>query len=607
MITKRFLFRCCAYVFIAALLTGIAASGILTSANNTLSDRLFQRPSALSGEVVLLGIDQGSLEELGPWPWPRDVLARAIEALNQDPENRPAVIGIDALFVSETDPTADEALTEAAARYGNVVTATAATFGSEIVNEDDGSFHMEDYAVLSYDEPFQALLEVTEQGHINAMLDTDGILRHAIWQLDLPDGRAIPSFHQQIYRKYLAFLGKEAPCIPPTDMRHRWYVPMQALPGGFDDGFSVAALLRGDLDPALFADKIVLIGPSAVGLNDSYPSSIDHATPMYGVEYQANAISALLAGETKQEISRTPQLLVLFALLLAALLFLHNRRVLPATVFWLGISLGSLLIAELFYHSGFVLKVLYLPLFVTICYVGSVAANYIRETLEKRRVTATFQRYVAPEIVSELLRGDPKSLELGGKLCDIAVLFVDIRGFTTMSEGLPPPTVVEIINRYLTLTSQCVFQNGGTLDKYVGDCTMAIWGAPLPQEDSVFHAVKAALDMVDGAKALGEELKTQYGRSVGFGVGVHFGPAVVGNIGSPTRMDYTAIGDTVNTAARLEANAPAGQIYVSRAVAEQLESRVRFTSLGDNIRLKGKAEGFEILRVEGLCTSTHAD
>ncbi len=596
LLTRRLLPAC----LLTFLLTGLAFSGLLSGVNNTLADALYQRNRAVSDQIVLLGIDQRALEQLGSWPWSRDVMAQVLDTLNADPAQRPAVIGVDALFVGETDPAADAALVEAAGRYGNVVTATAATFGVDFIEQDDGKVRRDDYAILTYDEPFEALRAVTEQGHINAMLDKDGILRHAIWQLDLAGGQEVPSFHQKIYQMYQAYVGDEATLMPPTDARHRWYVPLQGNPGDFYDDLSVLDLYEGTADPALFADKIVLIGPYAAGLQDSYPTAIDHATQMYGVEYQANAIAALLDHDMKQEMTRWPQLIVLFAILLSTFLWLHKRKVLPSTVLWLVLTLGWLGICLGAYALGYVLQPLYVPLFVTVAYIISVATNYIREHLEKSRVTATFQRYVAPEIVSELLRGDPQTLDLGGKLCDIAVLFVDIRGFTSMSEGLPPHTVVEIINRYLTLTSECIFRNGGTLDKYIGDCTMAIWGAPLPQEDAVFKAVLAALDMKERAKALGEELHALYGHDVGFGVGVHYGPAVVGNIGSPTRMDYTAIGDTVNTAARLESNAPAGQILVSRAVADALEGRVHFTSLGDAIHLKGKSDGFEILRVDGL-------
>ena len=268
---------------------------------------------------------------------------------------------------------------------------------------------------------------------------------------------------------------------------------------------------------------------------------------------------------------------------------------LPATLAWLG-SVGIFVALCLFANSrGIILSPLYVLACITILYIVGVAFNYIRAALEKRRVTSTFQRYVAPEIVHELLEEGGEATELGGRECEIAVLFVDIRGFTTMSEKLEPARVVEILNEYLTLTTDCVFKNHGTLDKFVGDCTMAFWGAPLPQEDCIFKAVKAGFDMIEGAKSLSQELKERYGETVDFGVGVNFGKAVVGNIGAKNRMDYTAIGDTVNTAARLEANAPGGKIYVSRAVADALQGRVRFESLGDTIQLKGKAAGFEIL------------
>ena len=140
----------------------------------------------------------------------------------------------------------------------------------------------------------------------------------------------------------------------------------------------------------------------------------------------------------------------------------------------------------------------------------------------------------------------------------------------------------------------------GTLDKFVGDCTMAFWNAPLAQEDPVYLACRAAMDMVEGSKALGAQLQERFGRTVSFGVGVNYGPAVVGNIGAPKRMDYTAIGDTVNTASRLEANAPGGTIFISRAVADELGDRAKTTSLGGSIKLKGKAEGFEILTLDEL-------
>ena len=183
---------------------------------------------------------------------------------------------------------------------------------------------------------------------------------------------------------------------------------------------------------------------------------------------------------------------------------------------------------------------------------------------------------------------------------DIAVLFVDVRGFTTMSEALSPDQVVEILNRYLTLTAKCIMDHRGTLDKFIGDATMAFWGAPIPQEDYVMNAAKAAIAMRDGSEELSKELMERFGRTVAFGIGIHVGKAVVGNIGSPKRMDYTAIGDTVNTASRIESIAPGGTIYISPEVAERLRGRIRTTPLDHKIHLKGKAEDQEILILEEI-------
>ena len=441
--------------------------------------------------------------------------------------------------------------------------------------------------------------EAAVTGHVNAMLDTDGILRHHLLSITLPDGREIPSMALAAAEKYQAFYGLEPVERPPVDGNGFWYVPFSGGPEDLWESISVADLLAGEVPADYFAGKVVMIGPYAPGLQDSYFTSIDHAEAMYGVEYQANAIQALIRGDHRQEAADGPQLAVLFLLLVLSLAAFWQRPVAFSTAVWLLLAGGWLGLCKLLYDRGYVLHVLWVPVGVTILYAGCLAANYIRAALERRKITNTFQRYVAPEIVRELLK-EGEALELGGTQVDIAVLFVDVRGFTTMSEALEPPQVVEILNRYLTLIADCILNHHGTLDKFVGDAAMAFWGAPLPQDDYVMLACRAAMDMVKGSEALSQELLARYGRTVSFGVGVHVGPAVVGNIGSPKRMDYTAIGDTVNTSARLEANAPGGTVYISRAVADSLEGRIRATSLGDTIKLKGKKDGFEILTLDEI-------
>ena len=206
---------------------------------------------------------------------------------------------------------------------------------------------------------------------------------------------------------------------------------------------------------------------------------------------------------------------------------------------------------------------------------------------------------MAPQIVDEISKKKDFKVELGGERRHIAVLFVDIRGFTTMSEVLKPEEVVEILNEYLSLTTQSIFNNKGTLDKFVGDATMAVFNAPLDLDDYIYRAVKTAWDMKAGSEALAEKFEKRFGRSVAFGIGVNCGDAVVGNIGCEFRMDYTAIGDTVNTAARLESNAKRGQILISQEVYDNVKDRVEVTPIGE-LPLKGKEVGVFIYQVDNV-------
>lgn len=585
----------------AGILTLLAASGLLRKADLTVSDTLYQSRMSSDGEIVIIGIDQRALEEIGPYnQWGRDVIARTIAALNEAEDCRPTVIALDILYAGETDATSDELLAETAGRYGNVLTACAAEFGSTLEASEDGNYQLHNAAVTAFEEPYAALHAATGQGHMNAMLDVDGVLRHHLLTLTLPDGATVPSLALAAAEKYQEYHNLDTLTLPPVDSRGFWYVPFCGIPGDFYESISVADVLSGKISADYFADKIVLIGPYAAGLQDSYITAADHAQTMYGVEYQANAIQALLWGKYKREAGDSVQLVFLFIILLLAMAGFRRHPARFSTVLWLVLCGGHLLFCRYLYSTGWILHVLWIPVGVTVLYAGALVFNYLREAMEKRRVTTTFKRYVAPEIVNEILKEGTEALELGGKLTNIAVLFVDVREFTPMSEHMEASQVVKILNRYLSLISECILKNGGTLDKFVGDAAMAFWGAPLAQEDYIMHAVQAASDMINGSQALSEELMERCGRTVEFGIGVHTGEAVVGNIGSSERMDYTAIGDTVNTAARLEANAPGGTIYISRAVADALKGRIRVTSLGDTVKLKGKKEGFEVLIMDEI-------
>ena len=591
---------------VSLVITAFSINGGIYRLDRWMEDALFQRPQATSGNVVVIGIDENSLDTYGPYQsWDRNIMASALEQLASDPENMPAVVAVDTLYAGETDApdetgrtdSADERLAKAAEQLGCVVTADAASFGSELMVSPE---EMGGYNITAFEEPYPALKAVSAQGHINAMNDVDGILRHAILYLNPPEGDRVYSMAEVCAQMFCEKEGREL-TLPEVNRKGQFYVSYSGLPGAFyEKTASLANLIDGTLPADYYAGKIVLIGPYAAGLQDSVYTPIARGEQMYGVEYQANVIEAFLRGEYKYESPDLWQALLLFVLLFCGLLILYRLSLVLSSVVAAGILGLDLLLCYLMYQIGFIMHPLWVPVWLFVVYVISVGIRYLLEQQERRRVTQTFERYVAPEIVQDILAAGTDALQLGGKLCDIAVLFVDVRGFTTMSERLDPETVVSILNRYLDMTSECIARNKGTLDKFVGDATMAFWGAPLPQDDSIYLGVKTAMEIVEGAKRVSKELVEEIGEELNVGVGVHYGPAVVGNIGAERRMDYTAIGDTVNTSARLEANAPGGTVYISRVVADALEGRIRATSLGDTVKLKGKADGFEVLKVEAL-------
>ena len=535
---------------------------------------------------------------MGPYnTWDRHVMASALDALAADPEKRPAVVAIDALYLGNTNPEADAHLCAAAKELGCVVTGSFATIANAAIEDENGTLSYARNVVMEYSEPFSQLKAVTRQGHINSMLDTDGILRHSL--LEVSNGQE--KIYSMAYTVASAYADKnDIPVTLPKTKNGFFYVAFSAMPGGYNDGYSLSDLINGVITPDEFADKIIFIGPYAVGLQDAYFTAIDRSEQMFGVEYQANVVQQILDGNYKYEPGDMLQSVLLFAVCAVVffVLFKGGLRLSSAVASFTVII--YIVASYLLYNMGILLHLLWIPIGVFALYLTSIAIRYVRQKAEKQRVTKTFERYVAPEIVNEILKEGTENLSLGGKMYDIAVLFVDVRGFTTMSERLKPETVVHILNRYLTMASECVEKNKGTLDKFVGDAMMAFWGAPLLQEDAVFNAVKTAVDIIEGAKRVSDELKDEIGEELRVGVGVHFGPAIVGNMGAEKHMDYTAIGDTVNTASRLEANAPGGTVYLSRAVADALEGRIECTSLGSTITLKGKTEGFEVLRLEKL-------
>ena len=233
--------------------------------------------------------------------------------------------------------------------------------------------------------------------------------------------------------------------------------------------------------------------------------------------------------------------------------------------------------------------------------LGDLTASFnemARALREKEMIKRAFTRYVAREVVDEILK-NPEQLVLTGERREVTVLFCDIRGFTPVSERLDPEGVVLLLNEFYNLMIETTFKNDGTLDKFLGDGVMCVFGAPIARSDHAMQAVRTALDMQAGIAALSERFVQQGRPPIAVGIGVSAGEVVAGTVGSEDRMEYTAIGDSVNLAARLEALAKPGQVLISQHTQAMVDDRVRTKAMGA-VHVKGKEDEVQVYEVLGL-------
>ena len=364
---------------IAGLFTLLCGSGLLYIADNLLADALYQSPSPRTeeSEIIILGIDDFSQWKLGEFPWTRDVMAQVLENLNADPDCRPAVIGLDVLFLGESDyPEYDEWLAEAAEAAGNVVAAEYLLFAQSFEVTDTTA--QKSMAVQQREQPYPGLLGVTRQGFVNSWYDHDGVLRHAFLSAELPDGTVIPSFNLEVYRAYMEATGREDEIkLPPAGgLLGEWYLRYAQPHDGFPH-YSIVDVLTWEIDPEIWRDKIVLIGPYAGNLNDSFVTPVSRTLPLYGLEYQANAVQALLDQGYAQAVSQPLQLLLVFLLSFGCLICFRFSNALLNTVGWLVLSGGWLGACVLLSGAGWLLHPLWVPLSVTLMYVVTILLQAI--------------------------------------------------------------------------------------------------------------------------------------------------------------------------------------------------------------------------------------
>ena len=371
-------------------------------------------------------------------------------------------------------------------------------------------------------------------------------------------------------------------------------------PPGLIPTYSAAAVLEGRIPPEKLKDKIVLVGATAVGIYDLRVTPFSGISP--GVEVQATVIENLLRGKFLQvpRFSTVVMLAIILGLGVLVGLVLPKLSAAWALVF-------TLLLVEayigvnylLFSRPGLQLDLFYPLGEVVLVYLGVTMQRFLAEEKERARIRKAFESYVAPAVVQEMLK-HPERLQLGGERREITVLFTDIRGFTTMSEKLDPEALVKLLHDFLNPMSNIIINQGGTIDKYMGDAIMAEFGAPLEQPDHARRACRAALEMVATLQDLNRHWQTQGRPPLNVGIGINTGPVAVGNMGSDRLFDYTAIGDNVNLASRLEGlNKYYGtSILVSDTTAQAMANGFILRDV-DLVRVKGKAQGVHIHELLG--------
>ena len=563
---------------VSLILTAFFYTNPLWLFEYNFQDGIFQSPGLPHHDIFVIGIDEHTLETMGAFhTWSRSGLAEALTVLNSDPDFRPAVIAVDVLFVESANPADDKLLLEAVRTGDNILLASL--------------FYL---STNEHILPIYELLPYITYGFINGTADADHVIRTAPLRIPLPE-QAVYSFATMAASIYLGVAPSE---LLPHGV-HQSVINYTGQPGDFFE-LSFSDLFEDWFDPAWFDGAIVLIGPFAMGMMDHHAVPITPEEAMFGVEIHANIIQQVLEEVFIQRAG--PWLafgITLVALALAMVIGEFSR----AIVFAAPIMIVGYYFAVIqAYHSmELALPILSPIVAVAIASLYHLIYSYVLQSIEKNRLRNTFKKYVDPKLVDVLVQSKGNQANAVGEKLHIAVMFIDIRGFTPLTEQLAdqPELIVEILNKYLTITSTAIFENGGSVDKFIGDATMALFNGFIPLEDYVYKAVKAAWDIVQKADAFNQELKDKYGLTVSFGIGVHCGEAIVGNLGPEFRKDYTAIGDTVNTAARLESNAKPSQVLISPAVLEHIAGRVGVSSVGE-IALKGKSQPMQLSELTAL-------
>ncbi|MDP3537626.1 MAG: adenylate/guanylate cyclase domain-containing protein [Azonexus sp.] len=543
-------------------------------------------------DILLVDIDQASLDDpqmlelAGNWPWPRAVhgeLTRFLAA------QKPAVIAFDIIF-SEPDvfrPASDAVLSEAVVATKAILPLVIAADGMPTplrnlppIMEIRPGKDADPEAGLPLIAPKAIDPAGWRTGLINFLPDADRVGRR-YWVNYPHQGWILPSMPRRVAET-------AGWAIPPSEAIHlHWYgKPFERI--SYHELYLESQKSKPSRLPEL-AGKIVIIGAAAPGLHDLRPTPLGAATP--GPEILATAIANLRDRDWLTPVASHWN--ILFGLLgVAALSFIFKRRPNPVPVAG-GLAVFSLATAGVAYALlGVNLAwTPFSPLTATwLTFAIAATASYIRERRQRDHAVQMFSRFLDPNVVRSLTdqEGDLAKAETGtGR--EITILFSDIRGFTTLSESRTPEEIVTLLNRYFDLQVAAIFEQGGTLDKFIGDAIMAFWNAPVSVPDHAIRAVRAALGMSTALEGFKKELG-ELGEHFDIGIGIHTGSAVVGFLGSSQRLDYTAIGDSVNVASRIEGQTKGvARILVSEATRQACGNVFKFIDHGE-VTVKGRSQ-----------------
>jgi len=531
-----------------------------------------------ANDILIIKIDDKSLDKLGVFPWPRSAHAQMIKLLDAV---KPKVIGYDVAFFEHSDNLAEDTQLSNAMKTA----ITPIVLPQELHRIENGRSNSQSSPLADFLGPN------VFTGFINIFPDQDLLIRHFPTTV-LFNNKYVSSFAEVIIAQ---LKDRQLPISRPTFSNYISIPDLNLYPS-----FSFVDVLDSKIPAEVFRNKIVLVGSTAATLHDEVHLPYQSDT-VPGVYLHALYIDALPNGKGVQDL---PAPLVIILILTISLLIFASKLFLRTSIEWIiGITLLAVIT---FLPFLLIQKALLTPLFYlyTAWLIATIVSSLLKIMLSEKehdQLKNHFELYVNKSVVNELLK-NPEKAVLGGEKREMTVLFSDIRSFTTISEQMSPQEVVHFLNEYLDMMTEIVLAQGGVLDKYIGDAIMAFWGAPLTQEDHALRGVRTAWKMQQLMKQKGADILRDW-PSMGklkIGIGLNSGIMAVGNMGSKLRFDYTVIGDNVNTASRIEGLTKywRADILIPESTKKLVESEFLCREL-DLVKVKGRSEPLRLFDIIG--------